>query len=191
MSTLYTDNIRANNASQITIPTGQKIVGTDAGSIVAPGHVIQTVFGPEFGTEVTTTSGSFVVVSSSLAASITPKFSNSKIIVTCTIANLMLWNGSSDSRAQLGISADGGSTFIRETNNRIYDYGNSGIQMHYTANITGVHSPGATSQQTYNLYWHVDAGNVRINDDQGASNVGVSGTAGACFTQFILQEIAQ
>ena len=46
MSTLYTDNIRANNASQITVPTGQKIVGTDAGSIVAPGHVIQTVFGP-------------------------------------------------------------------------------------------------------------------------------------------------
>ena len=40
MSTLYTDNIRANNASQITVPTGQKIVGTDAGSIVAPGHVV-------------------------------------------------------------------------------------------------------------------------------------------------------
>lgn len=41
MSTLYTDNIRANNASQITVPTGQKIVGTDAGSIVAPGQVVQ------------------------------------------------------------------------------------------------------------------------------------------------------
>jgi hypothetical protein len=43
MSTLYTDNIRANNASQITVPTGQKIVGTDSGSIVAPGQVIQCV----------------------------------------------------------------------------------------------------------------------------------------------------
>ena len=41
MSTLYTDNIRANNASQITIPTGHKIVGTDATSIIAPGMVIQ------------------------------------------------------------------------------------------------------------------------------------------------------
>ena len=41
MSTLYTDNIRANNASQITIPTGHKIVGTDATSIMAPGMIIQ------------------------------------------------------------------------------------------------------------------------------------------------------
>jgi len=160
-------------------------------TLYAPGHVVQTVFGPEFHTEAATTSTSFVVVASGLAASITPTSTSSKIIVTCTIPNLMMWNTSSDARIQLGISADGGSTFIRETNNRIYDYGNSGIQMHYTTNITGFHSPNSTSQQTYNLYWHVDAGNVRINDDQGVSNEGVSGTAGACFTQFILQEIAQ
>lgn len=158
--------------------------------LYAPGHVIQTAFGPEFGTEVSTTSTTFVVVSSSLAASITPKSTSSKIIVTCTIPNLMLWNSSADARIQLGISADGGSTFIRETNSRLYDYGSSGGQLHYTTNIIGIHSPNSVSQQTYNLYWHVDAGNARINDDQGASNVGVSGTSGACFTQFILQEIA-
>ena len=35
MSTLYTDNIRANNASKITIPTGQ--------TLYAPGHVIQVI----------------------------------------------------------------------------------------------------------------------------------------------------
>ena len=103
----------------------------------------------------------------------------------------MLWNNSADVRAQLALSADGGSTFFKEFNNRLYDYGNSGGQLHYSAILQGVHSPNSTAQQTYNLYWQVDAGNVRINDDQGASNVGVSGTAGACFTQFILQEVAQ
>ena len=41
MSTLYTDNIRANNASQITVPTGHMIVGTDSGTFRAPGTVIQ------------------------------------------------------------------------------------------------------------------------------------------------------
>jgi len=41
MSTLYTDNIRANNASSITIPTGHMIMGTDSGSFRAPGTVIQ------------------------------------------------------------------------------------------------------------------------------------------------------
>ena len=156
------------------------------------GTVVQTIFGPEFHPEVTTSSTSYVVVSNSLATSITPTSASNKIIVTCTIPNLMLWrSGSNDARVQLGISSDNGSTFIRETNNRIYDYGASGLQMHYTANIIGIHSPSSISQQTYNLYYHIDAGNARVNDDQGASNEGVSGTAGACFTQFILQEIAQ
>ena len=41
MSTLYTDNIRANNASQITVPTGHMIMGTDSGTFRAPGTVIQ------------------------------------------------------------------------------------------------------------------------------------------------------
>ena len=190
MSTLKVNSIEARTGTNISMTSGHTLQANFHSSTAFPaGHVIQTVFGPEFHTEVSTTSGSFVVVSSSLATSITPSFSNSKIIVSVSIPNLMLWNSSADARAQLGISADGGSTFIRETNNRIYDYGGNGCQMHYTTTITGVHSPGATSQQTYNLYWHVDAGNVRINDDQGSE--GVSGTAGACFTQFILQEVAQ
>ena len=79
MSTLYTDNIRANNASQITVPTGHKIVGTDAASIVAPGHVVQFVQAEtsNFSTRPTTTSTSYV--DSGYSLSITPKFSTSKI----------------------------------------------------------------------------------------------------------------
>ena len=81
MSTLYTDNIRANNASQITVPTGQKIVGTDAGSIVAPGHVVNvtrvqntgidttlstSTFTNFFTFDLTATAGNIVYVSSSV-----------------------------------------------------------------------------------------------------------------------------
>ena len=78
MSTLYTDNIRANNASQITVPTGQKIVGTDSRSIVAPGQVIQIVKG--IGTS-GGTSSSTTFVSEGIEATITPKFNNSIILV--------------------------------------------------------------------------------------------------------------
>ena len=78
MSTLYTDNIRANNASQITVPTGQKIVGTDSGSIVAPGHVLQVV-------QSRYTTATVVAVSdftfTGLEATITPKSTSSKIMV--------------------------------------------------------------------------------------------------------------
>ena len=120
MSELFVNKIQSHTdaSNHIEVASGHVLY--------APGHVVQTVFGPEFGTEVATTSTTFVVVSSSLAASITPKSTSSKIIVTCTIPNLMIWNSSADARVQLGISADSGSTFIRETNNRLYDYGSSG-----------------------------------------------------------------
>ena len=63
----------------ITLPTGQKIVGTDAGSIVAPGQVIQFVQAEtsNFPTRPQITSTSYV--DSGYSLSITPKFSTSKI----------------------------------------------------------------------------------------------------------------
>ena len=80
MSTLYTDNIRANNASQITVPTGQKIVGTDAASIYAPGMVVQMVhLADTTVTRAATSSTSYVATD--VFNSITPKFSNSKFII--------------------------------------------------------------------------------------------------------------
>lgn len=81
MSTLYTDNIRANNASQITLPTGQKIVGTDSGSIVAPGHVIQV---QKATVNSRTTFTSTAYITSGLAINFTPKFTNSMLHVVCT-----------------------------------------------------------------------------------------------------------
>jgi hypothetical protein len=85
MSTLYTDNIRANNASQITVPTGQKIVGTDSGSIVAPGHVIQTLQ-DTYDTVMSTNSASHTTI---MTVNITPKFNTSKILVS---TQLWLWH---------------------------------------------------------------------------------------------------
>ena len=79
MSTLYTDNIRANNASQITLPTGQKIVGADSGSIVAPGQVIQFVQAETSNLSPRPTVTSTSYVDSGYSLSITPKFSTSKI----------------------------------------------------------------------------------------------------------------
>ena len=79
MSTLYTDNIRANNASQITVPTGQKIVGTDAGSIYSPESVLQTVSSGAFTSTVTVTSTSFV--SMGHTCSLTAKASNSRFLI--------------------------------------------------------------------------------------------------------------
>lgn len=78
MSTLYTDNIRANNASQITVPTGHKIAGTDEGSIVAPGMTIQHLVVRDI-TELTVNTTS--LTATNLTLNFTPKFSNSRVVV--------------------------------------------------------------------------------------------------------------
>ena len=89
MSTLYTDNIRANNASQITIPTGQKIVGTDSGSIVAPGQIVQVV--NTVYQNPNSASGQLINASNSsveitgLATTITPKLAGSHFLVQCNV----------------------------------------------------------------------------------------------------------
>ena len=66
------------NANEIVIPTGQKIVGTDSGSIVAPGQVLQTIYST-FNTQTFMASTSTATTGHS--ATITPKFANSKILV--------------------------------------------------------------------------------------------------------------
>ena len=84
MSTLYTDNIRANNASQITLPAGQKIVGTDQASFVAPKQMIQYEHRLPNNTGFSTTSASMVDVTN-FYVDITPKYANSLLVFECTL----------------------------------------------------------------------------------------------------------
>ena len=188
MSTLHVENLKGlssgGNANKVILSSDQ--------TLYSPGHVVQTVLGPSFGLERTIGATSFTLFDSALAATITPNFSTSKILVTCTIGNFMFWSSNTtDARVQFGISRDSGSSFIREYNNRYYNYGSGGAQIHYTPTLVHLDSPSSTSALTYNLYGKAGSTNadMRLNDDQ--NQAGVSGTAGACFTQFILQEIAQ
>lgn len=84
MSTLYTDNIRANNASQITIPTGHKIIGTDQASFVAPKQMIQYEHRFANNTGFNTTSSTMVDVTN-FYVDITPKYANSLLVFECTL----------------------------------------------------------------------------------------------------------
>ena len=80
-SIIKADNISTVSGSgNITIPTGVKVVGTDAASIYAPGMVVQMVhLADTTVTRAATSSTSYVATN--LSNSITPKFSNSKFIV--------------------------------------------------------------------------------------------------------------
>ena len=70
----------------ITVPTGQKIVGTDAGSIVAPGQILQRVITKGVATTHESTTSTTLVTSNYLRGVITAKESNS---IFCIVA----WHG--------------------------------------------------------------------------------------------------
>jgi hypothetical protein len=80
MSSLLVDQISSRGSGTITIPTGNKLVGTDVGSIVSSKGIVQMQYSTAMPTShISTTVASEVSVP--LIASITPKFSNSVIKV--------------------------------------------------------------------------------------------------------------
>ena len=122
-----TSIIKANTIStvsgsgNITIPTGVKVVGTDSGSIVAPGQIVQVV-----GNMLEVGSGSVTFTSTSwtpsgfLSPLITPKFANSKIKVECDIGMIYGVNAGNGSMSKLYRSVQGGS--YATTDNTTYGH---------------------------------------------------------------------
>ena len=79
MSTLFVNNLNTASGSTITIPTGKTLVGTDINSIKAPGMVIQMQNSTLAGGSAQSSPSSFT--NTGLTCNITPKYSNSKILV--------------------------------------------------------------------------------------------------------------
>ena len=79
-STLKINNIDSASGTTITIPTGKTLVGTDEGAFRVPGTILQVV---DVSGNTATTVTSDTIVRVGIEAAITPKASNSKIIVLC------------------------------------------------------------------------------------------------------------
>ena len=151
----------SSNSGVINLPTANKIVGADSGSIRTPGMVLQVVQGSLTGSaaQLSTTSASFVTTG--LSASITPLYNSSKILVMCQVTQTGS-NGSS-----------GGGEFAYYRNGTlIYQpafapSGQTGY-MYYSAaaanswvpttNMQYLDSPASSSTQTYTVYWRNYAG---------------------------------
>ena len=78
-STLKINNLDTASGTTITVPTGKQLIGTDINSIKAPGMVIQMQSSVLPGGNDQTNSGSFI--DTGLSCNITPKYSNSKILI--------------------------------------------------------------------------------------------------------------
>tara|TARA_Y100001936_G_scaffold80013_2_gene78527 strand:+ start:4950 stop:5444 length:495 start_codon:yes stop_codon:yes gene_type:complete len=118
---------------------------TSGNGVAIPGHVIQVV-NSSTSTQVLTTSTSFV--DTGLTASITPKFSSSKIFVTVSQAFSITASTNAQRQANL-IIADGsnnqlfgGSTYDQFRIKEQYAF-------HWQTNLQMLHSPSTTSSFTY------------------------------------------
>ena len=179
-STLKVNTLESASGTTITVPTGKKIVGTDTASIYAPGTCVQMVsLSDTTVTRAASSSTSFVA--SNITNTITPKFSNSKIIARVATSI----NNNTNSANSIVV------TFYRKigtgsfSNIRSGDWGitqgygaASRIQVPCIAEI--VDAPATTDAVTYTLYYR--------------SSVGITVEVPATTTEhceFTLMEIAQ
>ena len=151
----------------ITIPTGQKIIGTDNASIVAPGQVIQVVHS-SINTVETTTSDSFV--DTALHVDITPTSSSNKILIRAAVG---IYNPTNGSAAAATIKRDSTNLF----------HSDWGFGYIYTASAGGhvnsipmetLDSPSTTSQVTYRVQLSrttVGAGTAYISVNGSVSTI--------------------
>ena len=124
------------NANQIIVPSGQ--------TLAAPGHVIQMQNGSISGNSSSSTSGSFV--DSGLSVNITPKFSNSKILVI--VHQVMAINpGNSHSRVDFRCIEAGGTEVYRMDYHGHDGVGTSLFQLNFSG--SGVFSVSNTNQLTF------------------------------------------
>ena len=198
-SIIKADNISTVSGSgNITIPTGVKVVGTDTGSIAAPGHVIQTVYAQYAGFTTTATS-SWVEY---LSSTITPKFATSKIL----IQSITCYGGvdNSYSAGKCGRTISGGSEVAMRLGDGVdpetrFTDASFGLQMNGSANdiykmwhtpFNFLDSPTTTNTITYKLYGKADAASrqLRINRHHSYPGDGYNPPPN---TTLILTEIAQ
>ena len=128
----------------VEIASGHKLTGA-AGSIAAPGQVLQVVQ-QQTNTHFSTTSNSYV--DTGFAASITPKFSSSKIYV---IAGLNMYNGSANGVSSTTLYRDGSRVSDSATYGHAYGYSNVGAHVHHHT-FTYLDSPNTTSSTEYKIH---------------------------------------
>jgi len=146
MSTLTVQNIQGSSSSSntINVASGHKITGA-AGSIAAPGQVLQVVQ-QQSNTVFSTTSTSYV--DTGFAASITPKFSSSKIYV---IAGLNIYNNATNGVSSTTLYRGGSRISDSATYGHAYGYSNAGAHVHHHT-FTYLDSPNTTSSTEYKIY---------------------------------------
>ena len=169
------------STGNITLASGKTLTGA-AGSIVAPGQVIQTVVS-QFNAPTSIATASFT--STGHSVTITPKFATSKILLTCFGGHA--WNGNNSNKVRC-FTIYRGSTDL--------GHGTSGLWTHYCNAFNAqphagsvLDSPNTTSATTYTTYFRgQDTSTQWYTVDIGGGGAGSSNVPTVTLTAM---EIAQ
>ena len=154
MSTLFVNNLNTASGTTITIPTGKKLIGTDAGGIIAPGMILQTIMTSKT-TQASTTVTDLSNPVDYLSATITPKFSSSTILVR---GSLNAGGDAAGIGVNIFIKAGGSFMTTSELGNNqagLLDYGfgrsSSGTSYGSMFSFEVLDSPATTNAFTYTI----------------------------------------
>ena len=185
-SIVSVDTLQGLTSGQVTLPTGHKIKGTDVGSVVAPGMVVQTKYA-KLSTVIDLTSSTFTDIGLSVA--ITPKFSNSIIYVTARLSTF--WQSSTSNVWGGGHRIVRDSTVIDDTmgdvNGPLDQWWNLPVtaatykDYFMQASKSTMDTPGTTNQLIYKVQSAARVGSLKLN----------YGAPYAPHSLLVVQEIAQ
>ena len=163
MSTLHVENLKGPtsgaNANKIIVPSGQELT--------ASGHVVQVVSN-KAATYFQSTSTSYVETATDIRTTITPKYSNSKILFHCGLGIGAEESGSHDAQVSYKLYDHTASADVSNTESKLrcYDYGGNGLYMQVGANFTIQIDSWGTTAKTFTYYVKKDAGiRVRMSDE--------------------------
>ena len=160
MSTLFVNNLNTASGSTITVPTGKTLVGTDSGSLKAPGIVIQQLH--QTITQYTGTS-STSLVATGFTLTITPKSTSS--VIKCTVGFNGFFATAQNTGSRIEMMKNGSSIAYLDD---VTGYG-----VHNSAPVQGFNpthvyfdSPSTTSATTYSISYarNGGSGNIYFNN---------------------------
>ena len=141
---------------------------TTGNGVQIAGHVVQVVSNKPSFSHVTTTSSSFVEATTAARTTITPKFSDSKILFHCGLG-IGAENNSgndADSKYQLYDVTAGAAVSNTESGLRTYDYGGSGLYIQVGQHFVIQIDSWGTTAKTFTYYYRLHAGaRVRLGDE--------------------------
>jgi len=163
MSTLEVKELSHPTGEVLKIATGKTLDLKSQGTTTLPAGSVLQVVEANFQSQVTFTSASYA--DSGLSATITPKSSSSKILVTANV------QGNINGTGQIGINLVRGSTQIEESNCALGWQDNTSAMM----TLTELDSPSTASAVTYKVQMKrtQGSGTMRLNQNN-ASLVGNS-----------------